>query len=186
MNLEQQLKTLAEIGFTLNDGINIDDLLYSFDRQSYEKKPFDLILFMLGTEVEHEPWGRPFCSTVWNFDTECIYATGDYVKIAKRLCQVASRPDCLQNVSDFVDLESRKAWLKYRANNVERSWTVEVNNDWVDQLAISYLMADIECDGRRFYFKDNGQSMVLYYLDSSAAGALNRLSNGALRTVLPE
>ena len=52
MTLEQQLEKLAEFGIKLDEGITIDDLLYSFNRQDYEKQPFDLLLFVLGIEVE--------------------------------------------------------------------------------------------------------------------------------------
>jgi hypothetical protein len=47
-------------------------------------------------------------------------------------------------------------------------------------------MDDIERDGHRFFFKDNGQAMVLLYLDSETAAELNRLSNNALKPVLAE
>lgn len=97
MKLEDQLATLADLGLALEPGVTIDDLLYSFDRGAYEKRPFDLVLFTLGVEVEREPWGRPFCRRVWNFDTECITGDGSYVSIAKRLCEVAGRPDAFSN-----------------------------------------------------------------------------------------
>jgi len=57
MRLEEQLAKLADLGLKLDDGITVDDLLYSFGREDYEKRPFDLILFVLGIEVEREPWG---------------------------------------------------------------------------------------------------------------------------------
>lgn len=186
MTLEKQLAKLAELGLTLDDGITIEDILYSFDREDYEEPPFDLILFVLGIEVERAPWERSVCSRVWNFDTECITSTGDYVRIVKRLCQVAGLPDCLKDVSDFVDIDAGKAWLKYKVDDTERNWPVEVNDDWADTLTLSYVMADIERGGHRFYYKDNGQAMVLFYLDSHTAAELNRLSNDALRPVLAE
>jgi hypothetical protein len=40
MKLEDQLATLAALGLALEPGVTIDDLLYSFDRESYEKRPF--------------------------------------------------------------------------------------------------------------------------------------------------
>src|SRR5262245_56197794 len=116
MTLEQQLAKLAELGLKLDDGITVDDLLYSFGREDYEQRPFDLILFVLGIEVERAPWGRAVCSRVWNFDTECIVSTGDYVCIVKRLCQVAGQHDRLKELSDFVDIEAGNAWLKYKVN----------------------------------------------------------------------
>ena len=72
VKLEVQLAKLAALGFKLEDGITVDDILYSFDRKDYEKEPYDLILSVLGSEVEREPWDRWICSRVWNFDTECI------------------------------------------------------------------------------------------------------------------
>ena len=184
MTLEQQLAKLAELGFKLNDGITIDDILYSFGRAEYEEQPFDLILFVLGIEVERAPWGRWICSRVWNFDTECINSTGDYVRIIERLCQVAGKPNHLKNVSDFVDIEADKAWVKYKVDNTERSWDIEVNDDWADTLTLNYIMEDIEDNGCHFYFKDNGQAMVLFYLNTQIAMELNRLSNNALKPVL--
>lgn len=186
MTLEEQLEKLASCGITLNDGITVEDLLYSFDRDTYESKPFDLLLFMLGAEVERRPWGRHVCSRVWNFDTECIEQTGDYVSIVQRLCEVAGQPDLITNVTDFVDLDSGIAWLKYTIDGNNREWTIEVADDWADTLTLSYVMDDIERDGRRFYSKENGQSMILYYLDATTAAEINRLSNNSLTPVIPD
>lgn len=180
MTLEQQLAKLADLGLKLDSGVTVDDILATFDREEYEEKPFDLILFALGMDVEFEPV-RPVCSRVWDFDTECIYSTGDYVRIVKRLCQVAAQPDCLTDISDFIDFDSGKAWLKYKVNGTERHWPVELDRDWADMRTLNYVMEDIERDGRRFYSKDNGQAMVLFYLDSQTAAELNRLSNNALK-----
>jgi hypothetical protein len=186
MTLEQQLATLESLGLSLNEGITIADVLYSFDRDDYEEAPFDLLLFILGAEVEREPWGRPFCSRVWNFDAECISGTGDYVGIVERLCQVANMPDLITNIEDFVDIKSGQGWLKYTVDGTQREWTVEVSDDWADTLTLSYVMNDIERDGSRFYAKDNGQAMILFYLDTESADELNRLSNNALTPVLVE
>lgn len=184
MTLEQQLGRLAELGLTLDKGVTIDDLLHSFDRKNYEKKPFDLLLFVLGIEVEREPWGRCVCSRVWNFDTECIAGTGDYVRIVKRLAQVAGQPNLLKKVQDFVDMDSGEAWLKYEVDGKQRDWKVEVNDDWADTMTVTYVMDDLQRDGRRFYSKDNGQAMILFYLDADTAAQLNQLSNDALQPVL--
>ncbi|MEZ6126303.1 MAG: hypothetical protein R3C49_24515 [Planctomycetaceae bacterium] len=183
--LENQLKRLAACGITLDDGVTVDDMLYSFDRDAYESEPFGLLLFILGAEVEREPWGRPFCSRVWNFDTECIYQTGDYVRIVTRLWKVAGQPELITNVADFVDLQSGKAWLKYSIDGNDRDWTVEVNDDWAETLTLSYVMDDIERDGFRFYSKNNGQAMILYYLDAGTAAEINELSNNSLQPVIP-
>lgn len=186
MKLEQQLEKLAELGITLDNGITIDDILYSFNREDYERQPFDLILFVLGIEVERAPYGRTVCSRVWNFDLECIGGSGDYTRITKRLCQVAGNSDQLENISDFVDLDAGTAWLQYEVDGQTKKWPVEINDDWADSLTLNYVMDDIQRDGHRFYFKDNGQAMVLFYFDSATASALNQLSHNALQPVKAE
>ncbi len=184
MKLEQQLASLAELGFRLNEGVSVGDFLKEFDREEYEKQPFDLLLFVLGGQVEREYGWQCICSRVWNFDTECIENPGDYVHIVKRLCEVAGKPDYLTDVSDFVDLDTGEAWLKYTVNGIQRNWNVEINDDWVDMLTVAYVMDDIEQDDFHFFFKDNGQAMILFYLDPASAVELNKLSNNALEPVL--
>lgn len=184
VQLEVQLAKLDALGFKLNDGITIDDILYSFDRKEYEKEPYDLILSVLGSDVEREPWDRPICSRVWSFDTECINETGDYVRIVKRLCQLTGRADCLTDVSDFVDLEAGKAWLKYKVDGKPRHWRVKVEDDWVDIAVLTTIMKDIERDGHRFYFQGEGQGMLLFYLDAKQLADLRRLTNISLKPVL--
>ena len=143
MNLEDQLAKLSELGLHLNEGVTVDDLVYSWKREYYEERPFELILFVLGIEVEREPWGRAMCSRVWNFDTECINATGDYVRIVKRLCQMSGDSNYLTGVKDFVDFGSRIGWLRYRVNDIERRWIIDIVHDWADMLTLSYVMDDI-------------------------------------------
>jgi hypothetical protein len=186
MTLEHQLDTLSKMGLTLDDGVTIDDLLYSFDRREYEKRPFDLLLFVLGIEVEREPWGRAICSRVWNFDTESIYGPGSYERIVKRLCRLTGDPDYLKDIRDFVDIDSGEAWLEYRLGDAVRRLRLDVNDDWADLSSMTDVMYDLERDGRRFYAKDNGQAMVLYYLDEHSANQLAQLCGDALRAVLPE
>lgn len=186
MKLEEQLVELSKLGLDLAEGISIDDVLYSFEREDYEDEPFDLILFVLGIEVERQPWGRPVCNRVWNFDTECIESPGDYVRIVRRLTEIADATTRITELSDFVDLDAGQAWLKYKIDGAERHWDVEVNDDWADTLTVSYVMADIEGDGKRFFFKENDQAMVLFFLDQPTASELNELSGHALKPVLEE
>jgi hypothetical protein len=183
MKLEDQLKTLAELGIALDPNITVDDLTYSFPREEYEAKPFGLLLYIMGAEVEREPWGRPFCSRVWNFDTECVNGTGAYVNIAKSLCRVAGQPDGLANMSDHVDLDGGEAWIEYIVRGKERHWPIEVNDDWADMMVVAYMMSDLERDGFKFRARDNGQAMVLYYLDDAGFARINELAPQRLTTV---
>ena len=182
VTLEQQLETLAQLGLTLNDGVTVDDLLYSWERGEYENQPFDTILFMLGSEIEREPWGRNVCDRAWNFDVECIEDTGSYVTIVRNLCRVAGTPDLISALEDFVDIEHGTAWLKYTIDGEDRHYTIAVDNDWADPETVSAVMEDIERDGKRFYGKDNGQASIWFYLDQPTADKLNALTGNALKT----
>ncbi|MEO1635680.1 MAG: hypothetical protein AAFS04_11430 [Cyanobacteria bacterium J06631_9] len=104
MKLEQQIETLESLGLPLSDNVSIDDLLFSADRDTYEKEPFDYLLFVYGIGAEHEPYGRFVCPYAWNLDMECISQTGDYVYIVQQLCRVAQMPGRLTDVQDHIDL----------------------------------------------------------------------------------
>jgi hypothetical protein len=182
MTLEQQIETLAELGLHLNDGITIDDLLYSASREHFEKRPFNLILFLYGGVVEREPWDQLICSKVWNFDMECIENTGDYVNIVESLCRISGQSERVTEIVDSVDWDSNIAWLEYTIDGQKRHWTVEMNDDWADMLTVNYVMDDLETDDHWFYSIDAGQGMLLFYLDHETGTKLNHLTNNALQS----
>ena len=64
---------------------------------------------------------------------------------------------------------------------MKRHLNIEINDDWVDPAIIPHLIEDIERNGHHFYFKENGQAMIMYYLSDDSAAKLNRLSGNALR-----
>ncbi|MEL7068505.1 MAG: hypothetical protein AAGN15_07615 [Cyanobacteria bacterium J06581_3] len=185
MRLEQQIAVLSDLGLSLNQGVTIDDLLYSFPRKAYEKDPFELILFMLGAEVEREPWGRFVCARAYNLDMECINQTGDYVHIFTQLARVADATHRITHPQDFIDFETNQAWLKYVIDGRQRHWNIELCNDWADPMVIGYVMEDIEQNGCRFYAKDNSQASIWFYLDEATATTLNQLTDNALVTNQP-
>jgi hypothetical protein len=189
VTLEAQLAALAEVGLHLNPGLGVADLLNAFDRNDYEKKPYTLVLFILGTEVEAEPWGRAFSDQAWNFDAECIEDTGSYVAIVRRLLRLTGQPDLLTDIRDTVDLEAQRATLAYQVGRELKTFTPEINDDWADGMVIAELMDDIETtigDGRRFYGLDNGQATILLFLTEAAAAHLQALSPEPLSRMTAE
>jgi hypothetical protein len=185
MKLETQLEKLAELGLDLNPGIAIEDLLISTTRQAFEDKPFELLLFAFGSEVERAPVGRRICERVWNFDTECITSTGDYVNIVHKLCLLSGDPDYLTDVVDYIDLDAGDCWVEYTIRNERQHWTIEANDDWADMLALSYVMEDLQRDGSQFYSIDNGQAMIVLYLHPETAGKLSDLCDEDVEPVIP-
>ncbi|MEU9983112.1 hypothetical protein [Streptomyces sp. NPDC050856] len=178
MELETQIARLADLGLPLVADRTVDDLLHSLPRELFEREPYELLMSMLGAEVEREPWGRWFCDRAWTFDTECVYAPGAYVGIARNLCRIAGRPGAFTDLRDHVDLESGEAWIEYTIDGRRQRWTAEVHDDWADTLVVTYLMGDLEHNGRRFCTRDNGQSMYLYFLDEGARHEINKLLDG--------
>jgi hypothetical protein len=185
MKLETQLEKLAELGLVLNPEIAIDDLLVSVTRQAFEDKPFELLLFCFGIEVERAPWGRRICNRVWSFDPECIVSTGDYVRIVQKLCLLSGDPDYLTDVVDYVDLDPGECWLEYTVRDKRQHWTIAANDDWADMLALSYVMEDLQRDGSQFYAIDNGEAMMLFYLNPETADKLSELCDDDLEPIIP-
>ncbi|MFE6664932.1 hypothetical protein ACFVFH_15410 [Streptomyces sp. NPDC057697] len=183
MLLEDQLDRLAELGLPLAADRTVDELLYSWPREEYERKPFDLLLFALGCAVEEEPWERWFCDRAWHFDTECVRGPGSYVAIARQLCRITGLPDALSDVRDHVDLGEEEAWIEYTANGRRNSWPIDVHDDWADLMVVGCLIDELEHGERRFYVRHNGQAMTLLFLDDDAATRLNALAGE--RTVAP-
>jgi hypothetical protein len=177
--LEHQLSAFAELGLGLAPGRTIADLLFSRPREDYESRPFVALLFTLGIEVESEPWGRPFCERAWTFDAECVHGPGAYVEIAAQLCRVAGRPDAFIEVRDHVEVDGQgggRAWFESTADGEMRHWELAVEHDWADMSFVVDLTAELERDGHRFHVMDNGQAMVLFYLDTAAARRVNELA----------
>jgi hypothetical protein len=190
VKLETQLDKLAELGLVLNPDVTIDDLLYSIERSELEGEPFERLLFLFGIEAEREPWGRRICNQVWNFDTECIITTGNYVNIVQHLCLLIGKPDYLTDLVDHIniddpDMAASECWLEYNIGDRRRHWQIEANDDWVDMMTITYVMEDLQHDGKQFYSKDNGQAMILFYLDRATAEKLSDLCDEDLEPVIP-
>lgn len=140
--------------------------------------------------MEREPWGRRICDRVWNFDTECIVSTGDYVNIVKNLCLLTGKPDYLTDVVDYINVDSTnmtasECWLEYTLGDRQQRWSIEANDDWADMMTITYVMEDLQHDGKQFYSKDNGQAMILFYLDRATADRLGDLCDEDLEPVIP-
>ena len=183
MTLEQQIATLAEFGLHLNEDITIDDLLCYQSRETYEKSPFNHILFCYGNAVQREPWDQLVCSKVWNFDLECIEDPGDYVNIVQSLCRISEQGERFTDIEDSIDYEDNTAWLEYTIDGQKRHLIPEIDDDWADMEIINKIMDDIGGDDQRFYAIDAGQGMLLFYLDTETGTKLNHLTNDALQAM---
>jgi len=178
--LEDQIEILNEFGISLNENVTIDDLLYSFDREAYESKPFDLILHVYGIDIEREPWGRKISNSAWNFDVECIEDNGSYINIVKNVARISDNEENLTNIQDSVNFETEEAWVSYSINGKEKHYNAKFDNDWADPTTVLSIMSDLTENGFSFYAKDNGQASIWFYLDDKTAKKLNKYSNNSL------
>ena len=177
MKLEDQLGQLSEIGLSLNSGITTNDLLLSFSREDYEEPPFDLLLFVLGSEIEEEPWGRYVCDRAWNFDVEAIEDNGSYVTIVEQFHRITGKAKHISDLTDHVDIEGGIAELQYRVDGQLKRYKPVIDDDWADPTVIEAVMNDLKQPGYEFYPKDNGQASIWFYLNEQEASELNELAN---------
>ncbi|MCZ6683111.1 MAG: hypothetical protein O7B26_07995 [Planctomycetota bacterium] len=158
MNLEAQLGALAEHGIRLLPDRTVDELLISFSREDYESDPYSLLLTVMGSDVEEDPWGRRFSDDIWHFDTKCIFDHGAYVEIARRMQTLANGDLPIENLRDHVDTDGSEAWLEFELKGRRERFEPEVNDGWVDPMIFSWFVKMLASEGstRRFIYCDLG------------------------------
>lgn len=181
--LEVQIDALKDAGLTLAAGRTIAELLMSWPRADYEADPYNLILFMYGSDVEAEPWGRAFCERGWNFDMECLEEAGDYARAFARIARATGAPELATNMSDNFRFDAESCEIRYTINGRERVLNAKVDSDWADPEAVGAFVRDIEAtigDGRHFWACDNGQASILFFLTGTEASKINALRDNVL------
>lgn len=160
--LETQLQTLAANGINLNPGRTIDDLLVSFPREEYETLPYNLLLIMLGAEVEDESGGT-FTDTVCSFDAECIEDTGDYRFKVERLAEIAGGDLPIEDIRDAIDVEAGTARIECTLDGRTHEFEPRFDDDWFDPEVIDWLEQLLTSRGstRRFFLYDSGDQNIV-------------------------
>lgn len=163
ISLEQQYKTLTLCGIKLRAGLTVDQLVASYDRETFEEEPYTLLLSLMGRELDVEPFEYA-SDDIWCFEVECIEDHNDYVRIAQRLRDLAGDAFLLEEIKDFVDIAAQKAWLSFRLDGKNYEWTASVVDDYADPLILSQL-AQLFADrntGKRFTILDlNSQAGLI-------------------------
>ena len=161
--LEAQLDVLATCGIRPKQGVTVDDLLYSFDREKYEKEPYTPLLCILGSETERDL--TTFLSdNVWHLDTECIEDHGSYAHVAYRMTDLSEGSLPVSDVRDYVDIESGQARLSFVLNGEEIKWDARVQDDWIDPAILTKFvrLLDEQKAGVRFtYLNLKGQDCII-------------------------
>ncbi len=181
--LEAQIEALKDAGLQMEPGRSVSELLGSWPRADYENDPYNLILFMYGSEVEAEPWGRKFCQRGWNFDMECLSEAGDYARAFREIAGITGRPELVAELSDTFDLNAETCTITYTIKSRRTEIEARVDNDWADPAAVATFVRDLEtaiADERHFWAADNGQSSILFFLTDGEAAKINALRPGLL------
>jgi hypothetical protein len=143
-------------------------------RDDFERKPYDLILFSLGSEIESEQ-GTLYLRRRVEFRSE--WPTDRQLQAYHREGELRSVR--FVGIIDDIRPDATAGELRYTLNGQSQSLEVEVNNDWADGLTVAILMgeiADAIGDGRRFWGADNGQANILFFLaDDRREAANNKL-----------
>ena len=189
ISLETQIEALKKAGLVMAPGRTVEELLVSWRREAYESDPYNLLLFMYGSEVEAEPWGRWFCVRGWNFDMECLTQAGDYARVFTEILRITGQPQLVTEMSDNFNLDAKLAEIRYVMDGRQRILEARVKNDWADPEAITDFVRDIEAatgDGRHFWAADNGQASILFFLTDAEAEQINRLREDILGRYVPD
>lgn len=183
IRLETQIDALKRAGLTLAPGRTIEELLTSWPREDYESDPYNLILFMYGSDVEAEPWGRAFCERGWNFDMECLVQKGDYVSAFENILRITGQPQIATGLSDNFNIAAKTCEIRYSLNGQPKVLRARIDNDWADPQAVAAFLRDTETainDGRHFWATDNGQASILFFVTDEEAAKVNALREDIL------
>lgn len=163
ITVEQQYKTLSLCGIKLRPGFSVEQLAVAHDPETFEEEPYTLLLSLMGQELDVEPYENA-SDDIWCFDFECIEDHNDYVRIAKRLRDLAGDKFPLEDIKDFVDVENQKASLSFRLDGKDYEWTASVVNDYADPEILSKfakLFADRQSEERFMTLDLGGQACLI-------------------------
>lgn len=171
-----QLAFMGKLGLELSTDITPDDMTYSFPAEDFVSDWPSLMIFVLGIEVEREPWGRRISSDVWNFDFEAIYEPTSYQTILSNLVGLTGQSDLLRRNASHVDMSTMQTTIDYQIGDRSYQANFPQDGDWANAQVVERMMRDIEAatpGQAAFWFMDNGQAMVLMFLEPGQAAKLN-------------
>lgn len=163
MLLDRQLELLATCGVRPNPGVGLADLLARHRESEYERSPFKLLLCVLGSDSEREPY-RPLSDNIWYLNVEYIAAPGDYVRLAHRMAILAADALPIAGVHDVIDLRRGMAALSFILSNREIKWHAKIEEGWIDRRIMTNfvdLLAAQDTDKRFTYYDLPGKKCLI-------------------------
>jgi hypothetical protein len=179
MTIEEKLEALARCGLKLKDEFGVPDLVESWGREALDEPGWNLALVCLGVAEEKPPW-TPHCENLWHFDTECIEGDGSYVRITKRMAEMAQGSLPISDIQDNVDIDAGTAWLRFKFQGKPVHIDCEVQDDWVDtHLFAQFVDLLAKCDPNKLFicYDLGGQDCII--------GCVTRAQYAALQKLIP-
>lgn len=173
--LEDQLEELETFGIKLSEGITLDDLTHSVERKKLEGTPYQLLVHLLGADVDREPWDRPFSNAIWRFDAECIEGDVGYMTIVESIARIAGKLDLVEGLDASIDFDRSKATLNYTVAGVQRKFRPKVTGNWADPATVQSIVGDLADVDRGFYGIMDGQLTTIVSLSRDDADRFRAL-----------
>ena len=184
--LEEQLKTLADCGVSLNPEATIEDLFMFHSREEHEAAPYKELIPTLGFEMERDSFA-PLCHRRWMCDYERIEDHGAYADVVTRLCQMSEQSLAISGITDHVDIEAGIAWVEFDLAGSHAHWDAEVNDDWLDPNVVVKFDQLLATHGAPFRIYSNhtdfGQSAFFACLTPSEFERFQKLATFKLREI---
>lgn len=175
--LDEQVETLRALGFTVPDDLveYIRDAMQENGMRAYvEGYPYTWLLSQLGMPRYDENWEIiGHSEEVFWFDFEGWDIGTDYVEVLEGMCALA-KGGVLASVENIREDTEHVNWeegngtvaviLEWKGR--EYSWTMDVENDWIDGEVLGILNCLLEKEGaaERFYATgDDGQGALVFF-----------------------
>lgn len=185
--LEEKIEALAAVGVVVDPERTIEEMLESNDREAYEEKGFESLLFTLALEVETGLGaGAYYTNQLYWFDTECIEDTGDYARVAMRFAEMFRDEFEIKDISDKVDWDNESAELSFECGGKRYHKSFVLDSDWLDVAVFELFIqasADMDSLSKIGFTDSDGQDIRLCVMTLKQMKAFNKLTGQNMRVM---
>lgn len=178
IDLKQQLEVLGKLGISLNPEVTVHNLSKEMKFGNFVSNDYLSLLIVMGCEFQNSDniWTN-FSNNIWYLDTECIEDNGDYISVIERLIAMANGRLKINNLNDYIDIESKEAKISFELNGKFYNWELVVYDDWLDMNIFSKfndLLSELNSD-KKFYVSAIDQSILVGFFNKIQLNEINKL-----------
>ena len=180
IKLEEQVATFAELGLTLNAGIEERDLYLLGPKADLEHDPYRLLVEVMAMETERKPHQR-IADRVKLFGYYAVDGSGVYRKMLLALERMTGKALSLTDIDDHVDIENSTGWVQFQHAGETVRWDLFVHENGIDVGVFHKYDQRLEMAGskRRLYIEyvSFDPSAFLVLLDPNDVGRFTDLTS---------